>query len=397
MGSPQQPAASPPGALAGCRVVELVGVGPGPFCGMLLADMGADVVRIERPAGPVVRDPRADVLARNRPSVAVDLKRPAAVELVLDLVSGADALIDPFRPGVTERLGLGPDTCFERNRRLVYGRMTGWGQEGRLAWRAGHDINYLARNGVLGLIGRADGPPVPPINLVGDFGGGAMFLAVGLLAGIISARATGVGQVVDAAMVDGSALLTAMVHQLRALDDWRPERGTNVLDTGAPYYDVYETSDGGFMSVGSMEPQFYEALLEVLGLDSDPVCRERFDRGNWPSIRERFAAAFRSRTRTEWAAAFADVDACVEPVLGLDEALADDYVEEREIYVEHAGVVQPAPAPRFSATPSTIRSRPPLPGEQSVAALAAWGIEHDRIERLVEAGAVVPAEVAPGE
>ncbi|MET0303379.1 MAG: CaiB/BaiF CoA-transferase family protein [Microbacteriaceae bacterium] len=378
------------GPLADVKVVELQGVGPGPFGGMLLADYGADVVRIDRPGGSSAgRDPVSDVLARGRRSVAVDLKRPEGVEVVLRIVEGADALIEPFRPGVAERLGLGPDTCLERNPRLVYCRMTGWGQDGPYRDRAGHDINYLSLNGILHMIGTKGGPPVPPLNLVGDFGGGGMLLALGLVCGIVHARATGEGQVVDVAMQDGSALLTAMIHQMRAFGGWAPERGTNVLDGGAPYYGVYETSDGGYMSVGPIEPQFYKELVEGLGLVDDPVVQgARDDRERWPALHDRFAEVFRSRTRDEWAAVFAGKDACATPVLSLDEAMHEPQVAERGTYVEEFGVVQPAPAPRFSATPAAITTPAPAAGKHSRAVLADFGFDDKEIASLLGSGAV---------
>jgi alpha-methylacyl-CoA racemase len=381
------------GPLAGVTVVELQGVGPGPFCGMLLSDLGADVIRVDRPGGSSGdRPPITDVLARGRLSIAVDLKRPEGVEVVLRLVERADALIEPFRPGVAERLGLGPEACAARNERLVYGRMTGWGQAGPYAQKAGHDINYLSLNGVLSLVGSTGGPPVPPLNLVGDFGGGAMFLALGLVSGILNARVTGRGQVVDVAMVDGSALLAAMIHQIRAFGGWDTARGSNVLDGGAPYYGVYETADGGYMSVGAMEPQFYRALLEGLDLADDPeVAGARDDKQRWPELRRRFAETFKSRTRADWVEEFAGRDACTTPVLSLDEAIDDPHMAERGLYPEQFGVRQPAPAPRFERTPAAVAGPPPLAGAHTEQVLADAGFAADEVAALVASGAVQTA------
>jgi len=381
------------GPLAGLRVVELAGQGPGPFAAMVLADLGADVVRVDRPPASGGLDPSKDILARSRRSVAVDIKDRRGVDVVLHLVEQADALIDPFRPGVLERLGLGPDVALDRNPRLVYARMTGWGQDGPYAERAGHDINYLAQSGVLGLFGEPGGPPVPPMNFVADFGGGAMFLAVGVLGGVLDARARGVGQVVDVAMVDGVALQAAMVWQLRALGSYTPARGSNVLDGGAPFYGVYETADGGHLGVGAMEPQFHRAFLDAVGLgdDADELLARRNDKGSWPEARRRIAEVVRLRTRDEWAAVFEGVDACATPVLSLDEALADPHLQHRGVYVDAFGVTQPAPAPRFTATPGRISAPPALPGGESREVLADWGMDADAVEELVAAGIVVEA------
>ncbi|MER6979741.1 CaiB/BaiF CoA transferase family protein [Streptomyces carpinensis] len=362
------------GPLAGVRVVELLGIGPGPFCGMILADLGADVVRVERPGPQDARATGSDVLARGQRSVALDLKSAEGREAVLGLVRAAEVLIDPFRPGVTERLGLGPEDCLAANPRLVYGRMTGWGQEGPYAARAGHDINYIALSGALSLCGNAGGPPVPPVNLLGDFGGGAMFLAVGVLAGVLHARSTGQGQVVDAAMVDGSALLTAMTHQMRAAGMWGP-RGTNILDTGAPFYNVYRTADGGWVSVGAIEDQFYAELLDVLGLgDHELAVHGRQDRDCWPELKQLFGDIFATRTRAEWAEAFAGRDACFAPVWELDEAAAEPHIAQRGTYVQAFGVRQPAPAPRFSRTPAGIGGPPPRTGQHIREVFREWGV-----------------------
>ena len=378
------------GPLEGIRIVELAGLGPAPFAGMMLADAGADVVRIDRfdrATYPPRTEPHVDLLNRGRRSVAVDLKNPEGVEVVLRLASGADGLMEGFRPGVAERLGLGPDVCLARNPRLVYGRMTGWGQDGPMASAAGHDIDYIALAGALEPIGRAGDRPVPPLNLVGDFGGGGMLLAFGMVAAMLSARATGRGQVVDTAMVDGAAALMAMTYTLRAAGAWSDERGTNLLDTGAPFYEVYETSDGGFMAVGAIEPQFYAELLDRLGL-ADAGLPDQNDKSAWPEMKERFAEVFAGRTRAEWEEVFAGSDACVAPVLSPAEAPDHPHNRQRGTFTEVAGVLQPAPAPRFSATPATIRRPPPNPGQHGDDALADWGFDPDEIDRLRSAGAI---------
>ena len=378
------------GPLEGIRIVELAGLGPAPFAGMMLADAGADVVRIDRfdrATYPPRTEPHVDLLNRGRRSVAVDLKNPEGVEVVLRLASGADGLMEGFRPGVAERLGLGPDVCLARNPRLVYGRMTGWGQDGPMASAAGHDIDYIALAGALEPIGRAGDRPVPPLNLVGDFGGGGMLLAFGMVAAMLSARATGRGQVVDTAMVDGAAALMTMTYTLRAAGAWSDERGTNLLDTGAPFYEVYETSDGGFMAVGAIEPQFYAELLDRLGL-ADAGLPDQNDKSAWPEMKERFAEVFAGRTRAEWEEVFAGSDACVAPVLSPAEAPDHPHNRQRGTFTEVAGVLQPAPAPRFSATPATIRRPPPNPGQHGDDALADWGFDPDEIDRLRSAGAI---------
>ncbi|HEU5149709.1 MAG TPA: CaiB/BaiF CoA-transferase family protein [Iamia sp.] len=338
------------GPLAGIQVVELAGMGPGPFCGMVLADLGAEVIRVERPGAAA---PPADILARGRRTVALDLKAPGAADAVLDLVAGADALFEGFRPGVAERLGVGPDACLARNPRLVYGRMTGYGQDGPLAQAAGHDINYIALAGALDAIGTAGGPPVPPLNLVGDFGGGGMLLAVGLLAALLQARAPGEGRVVDVAMVDGTATLMAMQLSLRAqglLDD---ARGTNILDGGAPFYRTYGTADDRHVAVGAIEPQFYAALLDGLGLDPATL-PDQYDRAGWPVIEAALAAAFATRTRDDWEAHFAGRDACVSPVLTLAEAPEHPHLRHRATYVPGDHGPEPAPAPRFAAAGASL-------------------------------------------
>jgi alpha-methylacyl-CoA racemase len=378
------------GPLDGVKVIELAGIGPAPYACMLLADAGAQVIRLERaPAGGALAPPGPywDLLNRSRPSVGLDLKQPGAVELVLDLAEQADVLIEGFRPGVVERLGVGPDDCWARNPALVYGRMTGWGQDGPLAETAGHDIDYIAISGVLWQIGRAGERPTPPLNLVGDFGGGGMLLAFGVLAALVEARQSGRGQVVDAAMTDGSISLATMMFALRQLGTWNEERGTNMLDTGAPYYEVYETADGQYFAVGAIEPKFYAALLEGLGLDGEDLPVQS-DRDRWPELKERFTATFRTKTRDEWAAVFDGTDACAAPVLSPWEAHEHPHNKARGTFVEVDGLVQPGPAPRFSRTPSAI-SRPPSPaGTDTDEGLAAWGVDATRIAALRDAGAV---------
>ncbi|MGH3355377.1 MAG: CaiB/BaiF CoA transferase family protein [Nocardioidaceae bacterium] len=372
------------GPLSGVRVVELAGIGPGPFAAMTLADLGADVIRIDRPGGGMtLGPPEADLLNRGRPSVAVDLKHPDGVATVLRLVGRADALIEGFRPGVAEKLGLGPDACWKVNPALVYGRMTGWGQEGPLARSAGHDLGYIATTGVLHTIGRAGGPPQVPLNLLGDFGGGAMYLVTGVLAALVEARDSGEGQVVDAAIVDGAAHLSTMIVGLQAAGLWGDERGTNLLDSGAPYYDVYETADARHMAVGALEPQFYDVFVAHLGVDDLP---DRDDIVQWPELRKRIAQRFSEKTQAEWTEIFDGTDACVAPVLTFSEAARSPHLAARNTYVEHHGVAQPAPAPRFSRTPATLGSPPVAAGQQSRSALLAWGV--DDADELIESGAV---------
>jgi alpha-methylacyl-CoA racemase len=339
-----------PGPLTGVRVVELAGIGPGPFCGMLLADLGAEVIQVDRPGGSRSVVPRrTDVTSRGKRRVVVDLKHPRGAEVVLRLAAASDALIEGYRPGVTERLGVGPADCLARNPALVYGRMTGWGQDGPLASSAGHDIGYIALTGALHAIGRAGGPPQVPVNYLGDFGGGSMFLALGLVAGILAARSTGAGRVVDAAIVDGAAVLQSMTYGMLADGLWSDERGVNLLDSGAPFYDVYATADGRHMAVGALEPQFFAAFTEILfapeGLPGDLPAQH--DRTRWPELRARFAARFAERSQEEWTKAFSATDACVAPVRTMTEAPADPHLAARGSYVTLDGVVQPAPAPRF--------------------------------------------------
>ncbi|MDT3399477.1 CaiB/BaiF CoA-transferase family protein [Streptomyces sp. B1866] len=361
------------GPLAGARVVELAGIGPGPFAAMLLADLGADVVRVDRPGGPVLGiDPERDVTGRNKRSVVLDLKSAHGPRAVLDLAARADVLIEGNRPGVAERLGVGPDACLARNPRLVYGRMTGWGQHGPLADTAGHDIGYVAVTGALGMIGAAGGPPAVPANLLGDYAGGSLYLVVGVLAALHHARATGTGQVVDAAIVDGTAHLTAMIHGMLAAGAWQDRRGANLLDGGCPFYGTYETADGGHMAVGALEPQFYAEFTRLLGIaDRLP---DRDDFGRWDELRAAVAARFGMRTREEWTAVFDGSDACVAPVLSLREAPAHPHLAARGTFVTHAGLTQPAPAPRFSATPGGVRRPPARPGADAAEVARDWDV-----------------------
>ncbi|MEU8972209.1 CaiB/BaiF CoA-transferase family protein [Streptomyces monashensis] len=361
------------GPLSGVRVVELAGIGPGPFAAMLLADLGADVVRVDRPGGPgLAIDPAYDVTNRNKRSIVVDLKAPDGPARVLDLAERADILVEGYRPGVAERLGVGPEQCHARNPRLVYGRMTGWGQDGPLAHRAGHDVAYIALTGTLGMIGRPDEPPAVPANLLGDYAGGSLYLVVGVLAALHHARATGTGQVVDAAIVDGTAHLSAMIHGMLAAGGWQDRRAANLLDGGCPYYGTYETADGGYMAVGALEGRFYEEFLRLLGLADLADARKDWTR--WGELRERVAARFRSRTRAQWTELFEGTDACVAPVLSLREAPHHPHLAARGTFTDHGGITQPAPAPRFSATPTTVRTGPALPGADTESVVRDWGI-----------------------
>jgi alpha-methylacyl-CoA racemase len=378
------------GPLRGHRVLEIAGIGPGPFAAMMLADMGAEVVRVDRVGAVTGADPGqppVDVLNRGRRSVGVDLKHPDGVETVLRLVESADALIEGFRPGVTERLGIGPDACLDRNPALVYGRMTGWGQDGPYAAAAGHDINYIALAGALDPIGRAGQPPTPPLNLVGDFGGGGLMMAFGIACGLLEASRSGQGQVVDAAMVDGAATLMTMFYGFRAMGFWRPERGTNMLDSGAHFYDVYECGDGGYVSIGSIEPQFYAELRRLAGLDDD-AWSAQMDRSAWPDLKARLAEVFRTRTRDEWCALMEGTDVCFAPVLSLDEAHHHPHNVARGTFTEANGVVQPSPAPRFSRTAPEIAGPPAHPGQHTDEVLASWGFGDDEVADLRRAGAV---------
>ncbi|MFI8962174.1 CaiB/BaiF CoA transferase family protein [Streptomyces sp. NPDC053493] len=362
------------GPLSGVRVVELAGIGPGPFAAMLLADLGADVVRVDRPGGPGLGiDPAHDLTNRNKRSVLVDLKADGGPDTVLDLVERADVLIEGYRPGVAERLGVGPEPCLARNPRLVYGRMTGWGQNGPLAPTAGHDIAYIAITGTLGMIGPdPDGPPTVPANLVGDYAGGSLYLVIGVLAALQHARAHGEGQVVDAAIVDGTAHLATMIHGMLAAGGWQDRRASNLLDGGCPFYGTYETADGGHMAVGALEQQFYDEFVRLLGIEDAAPARR--DIARWPDLRAAVADRFRTRTRDEWTAVFAGTDACVAPVLSLREAPGHPHLAARGTFVEHSGLVQPAPAPRFSATPGAVRTGPALPGADTDEVARDWAV-----------------------
>ncbi|MGY3205540.1 CaiB/BaiF CoA transferase family protein [Streptomyces sp. TE5632] len=361
------------GPLTGVRVVELAGIGPGPFAAMLLADLGADVVRVDRPRAPVLAIEAAyDVTNRNKRSVVVDLKAPEGADRVLDLAERADVLLEGYRPGVAERLGVGPGDCHARNPHLVYGRMTGWGQQGPLADRAGHDIAYIARTGALGMIGSPDRPPAVPANLLGDYAGGSLYLVVGVLAALHHVRAGGTGQVVDAAVVDGTAHLSAMIHGMLAAGSWQDRRGGNLLDGGCPYYGTYETADGGYIAVGALEPQFYADFLRLLGIEDQADAHTDVTR--WPALREHVAARFKARTRDEWTAVFDGSDACVAPVLSLREAPHDPHLAARGTFTDHDGITQPAPAPRFSATPTTVRTGPARPGADTDDVARDWDV-----------------------
>ena len=376
------------GPLSGIKVVEFEAIGPGPFCGMMLADMGADVLVVDRAGGSelgIRRERWMDVMMRGKRSVTLDLKAPSGAEAAAALTAKADALIEGFRPGVMERLGLGPDSLLARNPKLVYGRMTGWGQDGPLSPRAGHDINYIALGGALHAFGRAGEAPVPPLKLVGDFGGGGMLLAFGIAGALLNALRTGEGQVVDAAMVEGASLLAAMFAGMLANKSWSEQRGVNILDSGAPWYDTYETKDRKFVAIGSIETKFYADLLERLGLANEALPGQH-ERARWPELRERFSAVFRLKTRDEWCAAFEGSDACFAPVLTFSEARAHPHNVARGAFVEMAGVPQPAPAPRFSRTPGGVARQPPERGEGGRAALVDWGFAHVEIERLKSLG-----------
>jgi alpha-methylacyl-CoA racemase len=381
------------GPLHGLKVVELVGLGPGPFAAMLLSDMGAQVIRIDRAdrvrhvSKELAHTPSLDLLARGRPNVGVDLKHPEGVACVLRLIEQSDALIEGFRPSVMERLGLGPDVCLARNPRLVYGRMTGWGQSGPLAQRAGHDIDYIAIAGALHGIGRTGDKPVPPLNLVGDFGGGSLLLAFGMMCALHEAQRSGCGQVVDAAMVDGSALLLTMFYGMHAMGFHHDERGVNLLDSGAHFYETYETADGEHMAVGALEPQFYAELLARLGLDPSTLPRQ-MDRASWPAMKLRFAAVFKQKTREQWCEVFEGSDACVAPVLGLREATEHPHMRSRQSFVEIAGVVQPAPAPRFSRSQPALPAPPSHAGQDTDRTLRAWGLSAEEVARLREQEAI---------
>jgi len=380
------------GPLAGIKVVELAGIGPGPFCGMLLSDLGADVLRIERPAHravdlglPIARE--FDLLARGRHSVAVDLKSAAGVAAVKALIRRADVLVEGFRPGVTERLGLGPDVCFAINPRLVYGRVTGWGQDGPLAGAAGHDIDYIALTGTLHSIGSRNGPPIPPSNLVGDFGGGGVYLAFGVVCALLERAHSGKGQVVDAAVVDGAASLMTGMYGRKAAGAWTDRRGENELDGGAPWYSVYETADAKYVSVGAIEERFYRELLRRLGLGGENL-PDRSDRSGWPRLRERIGDVFRTKTRDEWVRVMEGSDACFAPVLSMAEAPEHPHNKARGTFVDVDGVVQPGPAPRFSRTPGAIQHGPARPGQNVIESLREWGLTADDLAEISRSGAL---------
>ena len=373
------------GPLSGKRIVEIAGIGPGPFCAMLLADLGAEVVRVDRASAvpDIMPDsPNLDLLNRGRRSVGVNLKTPEGIETVLKLVQESDALIEGFRPGVAERLGIGPEECLARNPKLIYGRMTGWGQEGTYSSMAGHDINYIALSGVLGMIGREGGKPIPPVNLVGDFGGGGMLLALGICAALVETAKSGKGQIIDAAMTDGSALLSTMMHSFKAMGIWG-DRGTNLLDTGAPFYDVFECADGEFISLGSIEPQFYSELLRITEIDQSENPKQ-MDRAGWAEMKSKIGDAIKGKTRSEWEELMEGTDVCFAPVLSMDEAYEHPHNKQRNTFIEIAGVMQPAPAPRFSRTPASVSSPPPHAGQHTEEVLAGLGLTKDEILMLRE-------------
>ncbi len=376
------------GPLKGLRIVEFAGIGPGPFCAMMLSDMGADLIRLDRkPSSPYEGDPKYNILNRGRPSVGIDLKTHEGKKAALKLIDQADGLFEGFRPGVMERLGLGPDICLEKNPRLVYGRMTGWGQDGPLANAAGHDINYISVVGALHAIGPRNGKPVPPLNLIGDFGGGGMLLAFGMVCGLLEAQRSGKGQVVDAAMVDGSAALMASVYGSWNSGSWVDERGRNMLDGGAPFYDAYETADGKYISVGTLGPPFYDLLLKHAEI-ADPEFRPQMDKSKWPACKEKITEIFKTKTRDEWCEIMLGTDVCFAPVLSLEEAVKYPHNKARKAFVEIDGVTHQAPAPRFSRTQPEIQGPPAAPGENTESALKDWGFSAEEIESLRSAGAI---------
>ena len=377
------------GPLAGLKIIEIAGIGPGPFCGMMLADHGAEVIRVERPGGGTgLPDPSKDVLLRSRPTLTIDLKAADGVAAVRELARTADGLIEGFRPGVMERFGLGPDALLADNPRLVYGRMTGWGQDGPYAQVAGHDINYIALAGVLDALGREGEKPYAPLNLVADFGGGGMLLAFGMLAAILHAQRTGQGQVVDCAMVDGSALLMSMFWGLKAMGGMRPERGTNFLDGGAHFYETYATADGKHIALGAIEPQFYGRLRQLIGLADDPDFDRQMDPRAWPALKAKLEALFKSRTRAEWCELLEHSDACFAPVLSMDEAPRHPHNAARGAFVEPDGVTQPAPAPRYSATPTAAPAMPDRRAIDAADVLARFGLPAERVAELTGSGLV---------
>jgi len=370
------------GPLQGVKIIEIAGIGPGPFCAMMLSDMGAEIVRVERKG--LTADPKAvkyQILNRGRKSLGIDLKKPEGVAAVLRLVGQADGLFEGFRPGVMERLGLGPEDCLKINPKLVYGRMTGWGQDGPLALAAGHDINYISLSGALHAIGPSGEKPVPPLNLVGDFGGGGMLLAFGIVCALLETQKSGLGQVVDAAMVDGSAALMAMFYGMAATGSWKDQRGQNLLDSGSHFYNTYETLDGKWISVGSIEPQFYALLLEKSGI-SDPEFLTQMDQSKWPEFKEKMTEIFKSKTREEWCRIMGGTDICFAPVLTMDEALKNEHNVARSTFIEVDGVPQPAPAPRFDRTRPEVQMPPPVPGGDTEVILADWGFSSEEIDSL---------------
>jgi len=377
------------GPLSGLKVLEFDGIGPGPFGCMLLADLGADVVRIDRKAGRTAHfhEPRFELTARGKRSLALDLKHPQGIETCLRLIEKADALVEPYRPGVMERLGLGPDVALERNPKIVYARITGWGQTGPLAQLGGHDINYIAITGALAALGPRE-RPMAPMNLVGDYGGGGMYLVMGLLAGVFQARSSGRGQVVDCAMSEGAASLMTNAYGMYADGAWKLERGVNLLDGGRPNYDTYECADGQWIAVAASEPQFYLNFRRVLGFDGDPEFDLQRDRRHWATLKEKVKARFKTRTRAEWCALMEGVDACFTPVLDMSEAPAHPHNQSRRSFIERDGVTQPAPAPLFSATPAQIERAPPTVGQHSLEILRDWGIPQGDISRLQAASAI---------
>ncbi|PCJ12543.1 MAG: carnitine dehydratase [Gammaproteobacteria bacterium] len=379
------------GPLSSIKIIEIAGIGPGPMCAMLLADLGAEVIRIDRVQEANLglnRDPTKDVLLRGRRSIAVDLKKPEGIELVLQLIEKSDALTEGFRPGVMERLGLSPEVCHQRNPKLVYGRMTGWGQDGPLSHAAGHDINYISLVGALDAIGREGEAPIPPLNLVGDFGGGALYLAMGVLAGVIEAQKSGQGQVVDCAMTDGSASLMSMFYGMKGMGRWSEERGTNVIDTGSHYYNVYKTKDDKYISIASIEPKFYQELIEKSGLSKEPDLPKQTDDSSWGPMKERLTTVFLSKTRDQWCEIMEGSDVCFAPVLNMEESIHHPHNVARGTFIEIDGVYQPAPAPRFDKTPCEVSKPPSSTGQDSHAILNDWGFDSDQIQRLTDTQAI---------
>jgi alpha-methylacyl-CoA racemase len=379
------------GPLKGYRILEIAGIGPGPFAAMMLADQGAEVIRIDRAHGSqggIKGDPAKDVLNRSRRSIAIDLKKPEGVALVLEMARGADGLIEGFRPGVMERLGLGPEHALAANPKLVYGRMTGWGQDGPMAKAAGHDINYIALAGVLHAIGRAGEKPTPPINLVGDFGGGGMLMAFGMVCALLEAQKSGQGQVIDAAMVDGAATLMTMMWGFRAMGIWEDMRGVNLIDSGAFFYDSYETSDGKYFALGAIEPQFYAEFLQRAGLADDVDFKNQMVQADWPNLKVKIAAHFKTKTRDQWSALLEGTDSCAVPILSMSEAPQHPHLKARNTFIEIAGVTQPAPAPRYSRTTNDTPRAPAEPGADSITVLRDMGISVDRIDALQAAGVI---------